>query len=88
MLLQNIELKPEKILVQPTQEASSSFSPESKKYDRKAIGLIKNTNKLSSYRIGDRVIYDDKDSIDFTIDGVSLSIIDEYDIVATIKGGK
>ena len=93
MLLEKIELKPEKILIQPTQEASSSFSTESKKYDRKAIGVIKGLPKngrLSgyNYKVGDKVIFDDSDSIDFTIDGVSLSVIDEYDIVATIKGDK
>lgn len=93
MLLSNIELKPEKILIQPTQEASSSFSTESKKYDRKAIGVVKGISKkgrLSEYdfNVGDKVIFDDSDSIDFTIDGVALSIVDEYDIVAVIKGGK
>lgn len=93
MLLEKIELKPEKILIQPTQEASSSFSTESKKYDRKAIGVVKGISKkgrLSGYdfNIGDKVIFDDSDSIDFTIDGVALSIVDEYDIVAVIKGGK
>ena len=45
MLLSNIELKPEKILIQPTQEASSSFSTETKKYDRKAVGVIKGIPK-------------------------------------------
>ena len=93
MLLSNIELKPEKILVQPTQEASSSFSTETKKYDRKAVGVIKGIPKngrLSAYdyKIGDKIIFDDKDSIDFTIDGVSLSIVDEFDIVAIIKEDK
>lgn len=88
MLLSNIELKSERLLIQPTQEASSSFSTESKKYDRKAIGVIKNVSEHSIYEIGDKVIYDDSDSIDFTIDGVALSIISEYDIVAKIKGDK
>lgn len=93
MLLSNIELKPEKILVQPTQEASSSFSTETKKYDRKAVGVIKGIPKNGrvsayDYKIGDKIIFDDKDSIDFTIDGVALSIVDEYDIVAKIKGDK
>lgn len=98
MLLENIELKPNKILVQPTQEASSSFSTESKKYDRKAIGVVKGIPEQDSlsaydlvqgkYNIGDTVIFNDEDSIDFTIDGVALSIIDEYDVVAKIKGGK
>ena len=93
MLLENIKLRAEKILIQPTQEASSSFSTEQKKYDRKAIGIVKGVSeegRLSGYgyKIGDKVIYDDRDSIDFTIDGVALSIIDDYDILATIKGEK
>ena len=93
MLLSNIELKPEKILVQPTQEASSSFSTETKKYDRKAVGVIKGIPKngrLSGYdyKVDDKIIFDDSDSIDFTIDGVALSIVDEFDIVAKIKGDK
>lgn len=93
MLLEKIELKPNKILVQPTQEASSSFSTESKKYDRKAIGVIKGLSKEDrflghDYIIGDTVIFNDEDSIDFTIDGVALSIIDEYDVVAKIKKGE
>lgn len=93
MLLSNIELKPEKILVQPTQEASSSFSTETKKYDRKAVGVVKGIPKngrLSAYhyKIGDKIIFDDSDSIDFTIDGIALSIVDEFDIVAKIKGDK
>ena len=93
MLLSNIQLKPEKVLIQPTTEATSSFSTEQKKYDRKAVGIVKGISKkgrLSGYDfgIGDKVIYDDSDSIDFTLDGVSLSIIDEYDIVAMIKEEK
>lgn len=93
MLLEKIELKPEKILIQPTQEASSSFSTETKKYDRKAIGVIKGIPKngrLSGYdyKIGDKVIYDDSTSIDFIIDGVALSVVDEFEIVAKIKGDK
>ena len=93
MLLSNIQLKPEKVLIQPTTEATSSFSTEQKKYDRKAVWIVKGISKkgrLSGYDfgIGDKVIYDDSDSIDFTLDGVSLSIIDEYDIVAIIKEEK
>ena len=92
-MLENIKLKPEKILIQPTQEASSSFSTESKKYDRKAIGVVKGVCRDDSFseydfHTGDKVIFDDSDSIDFTIDGTSLSVIDEYDIVAIIRGDK
>lgn len=88
MNIPKIILKKDKVLIQPTQEASSSFSTEQKKYERKAIGIIILTSKTSSYEKGDTIIYDDKDSIDFSIDGSQLSIIDEYDIVAVIEGGK
>lgn len=92
MDLSSIKLKPEKILIQPTTENTSSFSTEHKKYDRKSIGIVKGipNGRMSGYdyKIGDKVIYDDGDSIDFSIDGVSLSIVDDFDIVATIKEKK
>lgn len=93
MLLENIELKPNKILIQPIQEASSSFSTEAKKYDRKALAIVRGTGEglkteLCEVEVGDKVIYDDSNSIDFSIDGVSLSIIKPEDIVATIKEDK
>lgn len=93
MLLENIELKPNKILVQPTQEASSSFSTETKKYDRKALAIVKGIGEglkieLCEVEVGDKVIYDDSHSIDFTIEGIFLSIIKPEDIVATIRGDK
>ena len=93
MLLSNIELKPNKILIQPSTEATSSFSTETKKYDRKALAIVKGIGKgigteLCEVEVGDKVIYDDSHSIDFTIDGVSLSIIRPEDIVATIEEDK
>lgn len=101
MLLENIKLLQGAILVQPTQEATSSFSTESKKYDRKAIGIIKGVSDEpifpslvpdstipSSFHKGDKVIFDDSKSIDFTIDGIALSIIYPTAIVAIIKEGK
>ena len=107
MLLENIKLLQGAILVQPTQEATSSFSTESKKYDRKAIGIIKGVSDEpilpspvpgsvipsysvipSSFHKGDKIIFDDSNSIDFTIDGVSLTIIYPTAIVAIIKEDK
>ena len=93
MLLSNIELKPNKILIQPSTEATSSFSTETKKYDRKALAIVKGIGggigiEVCKVKVGDKVIYDDSHSIDFTIDGVSLSIIRPEDIVATIKEDK
>lgn len=89
MLLSNIELKPNKILIQPSTEATSSFSTESKKYERKAVAVIKGvSNYVAKLQPGDKIIYDDSKSIDFTLDGVSLSIISPEDIVAYIKEDK
>lgn len=93
MILDNIKLKPNRLLIQPTNEASSSFSTESKKYDRKALAIVKGIGEglkteLCEVEVGDKVIYDDSNSIDFSIDGVSLSIIKPEDIVATIEEDK
>jgi len=89
MLLSKIELKPNKILIQPSTEATSSFSTEQKKYERKAVAIVKGvSNYVSQIKEGDKVIYDDSKSIDFTLDGVSLSIISPEDIVAYIKEDK
>lgn len=96
MLLSNIKLLQDAILIQPTQDATSSFSTETKKYDRKAIGIIKGIADTGiippanqkAFHEGDKVIFDDSNSIDFTIDGVALSIIYPTAIVAIIKEDK
>lgn len=89
MLLSKIELKPNKILIQPSTEATSSFSTEQKKYERKAVAIVKGvSNYVSQIKEGDKVIYDDSKSIDFTLDGIYLSIISPEDIVAYIKEDK
>lgn len=89
MLIQNIELKPNKILIQPSTEATSSFSMETKKYERKAVAVVKAVSPyVAELKEGTKVIYDDSHSIDFSLDGVSLSIIKPEDIVAYIKEDK
>lgn len=89
MLLSNIKLKPNKILIQPSNESASSFSMEQRKYDRKAVAIVKGvSNYIAKIKEGDKVIYDDSNSIDFTLDGVALSIITPNDIVAFIKEDK
>lgn len=89
MLLENIVPVSGKFLVQPTSENSSSFSTETKKYDRKAVGIIRNADGgMMNKEIGKTVVYDDSHSVDFSIDGIALSIIDEEDVVAYIKGEK
>lgn len=88
MLLNAIKLKPNKILVQPEASQSSSFSTESRKYERKSIAYIRGIGdsiKPGVIKEGDKIIYDDSHSIDFTIDGVSLSIVNPDDIVAIIE---
>lgn len=90
MNLLNLNLKLGYAVIQPTQQPTSSFSTETRRYDRKAIGkIIKIEDEGDSYKAeGDIVIYDDKNSIDFTIDGASYSIIPISDIVATFKEDK
>lgn len=89
MLITNIELKPGRILIQPTTEATSSFSTETKKYERKSVAVVKAVSPyIADIKEGTRVIYDDSHSIDFTLDGVSLSVVRPEDIVAFIKEDK
>lgn len=92
MLLSNIKLLQGAILIQPTQEATSSFSTETKRYDRKAIGIIRGMSMdkciIFPFHEGDKVIFDDSKSIDFTIDGTALSIVYPMAIVAIIKEDK
>lgn len=83
-----IKLRQDKILVQPTQDTASTFSMETKKYDRKAIGIIKAVPEDSEETIGSKVIYDDSHSIDFTIEGISYTIVSREDIVAIIEEDK
>lgn len=84
-----IELKPNKILLQPTPEASSSFSTERKRYDRKSIGIVKGvSNYISNLKEGDKVVFNDTNSIDFELEGEGYSIIGPEDIVAYIKEDK
>lgn len=89
MLITNIELKPGRILIQPTTEATSSFSTETKKYERKSVAVVKAVSPyIADIKEGTKVIYDDSHSIDFTLDGVSLSVVRPEDIVAFIKEDK
>ena len=84
MILSNIKLRTNKILVQPEANTSSSFSTESRRYDRKSIAYVRGIGDgIEGLEEGDKVVYDD--SIDFTIDGVSLSIITPSDIAAKIE---
>ena len=85
----SIKLRPDKILVQPTKEASSSFSTESKKYERKSIAVVTGIgDDIKGLKEGDTIVYDDSHSVDFSLEGTELSIITPDDIVAKIKEDK
>lgn len=81
-----------KILIQPEASSASSFSTDSKKYDRRSIAVIKSIGSdlseldiCKDIKVGDRIVYDDSNSIDFNLNGVLLSLIDPEDIAARIK---
>lgn len=87
MILSQIKLRPKEVLLQPVREASS-FNSDRKKYERNAVAVVKGISRHvdEDVQIGTKVIYDDSHSIDFSIDGVALSIIGCDDIVAIIEG--
>ena len=70
----------------PTTEDESSFSAERKKYDRKAIATVFCSASMD-YTDGEKVIYDDSDSIDFVKNGTEYSVVRAEDIVGKIGGG-
>lgn len=85
MQITNIILKPNRVLIKPTDDGSS-FSLERKKYERRSIAeVMLVSDYVANIKPGDRIIYDDSKSIDFTLDGVQLSIIHPEEIVAFIK---
>lgn len=91
MKIPNIKLRSYKICVQPANDSTSSFTAEHKKYERKSVAYIVAVGEdipKDFYREGAKVIYDDSKSIDFTYNGLDLSIIEENDIVAFIEEDK
>ena len=83
--MKKVKLRTDKILVQPSQESSSSFSMESRKYERKSVGIVKEVgDQVEGVEKGFTIIYDDSHSIDFTLEGVGYSIINPDDIAAKI----
>lgn len=89
-IVEKIELQPNKILIQPTTE-TSSFSTEVKKYERKAVAkalLVGGDDNTKIATGTEYIIYDDSHSIDFTLDGENLSIVDITDVVAFVRKEK
>jgi co-chaperonin GroES (HSP10) len=81
--------EPNRVLIKPV-SSNSSFSTETKRYDRKAIGSVEAVGSVAELlsnrlRPGKTVIYDDGKSVDFEIDGTSYSIIHADDIVGYIQ---
>lgn len=85
-----INIRPDKICLEPDNSSSSSFASEHKKYDRKSIATVVaiSEHSDSDYRVGDKVIFDDRYSIDFQLNGKDYSIVDIEEVVATLKGDK
>jgi len=79
-----IQVKPCRILIQPSNE-TSSFATETKKYDRHAIGTVQGVYIGCSMKPGDQVIYDDSNAIEFSMNGVSYEIVNVEDIAAFIQ---
>jgi len=73
-----------KLLISPLREASSSFSTESKKYERISIGTVLDEGRTTKEIVGKTVIFDDSHSVDFTLDGEQFMIIDIEAVVAII----
>lgn len=87
--MKEIKLRANKILVQPSQGTSSSFSMESRKYERKSVGIVQGVgDQIEGVEEGSTIIYDDSHSIDFTIEGIGYSIINPEDIAANIVEDK
>ena len=85
MLLSQIKLRPKEVLLQPIKD-SSAFNTDHKRYERNAVAVVKGIAKyVEDLEVGGKVIYDDSNAIDFSIDGVNLSIINSDAIVATIE---
>lgn len=83
--MQNIELEKDYVLLEPV-AGTSSFSTETRKYDRKAIAIVRGISQgEEELKPGDKIIFDDKDSIDFELEGQKLCIVSVFDIVARIK---
>ena len=76
------------VLIQPD-NSTSSFSSEIKKYDRRAIAVVKDADKnVVNADIGDKIVYNDSEAVSFTYKGSEMAIIDDDAIVAVIEEEK
>lgn len=86
--MSNIKLEPNKVLLEP-ETATSAFNSEHRKYERKSVAIVRGERlNYGNVKTGDKVIYDDSNSIDFRLDGTDYSIVRPGDIVAVIEEGE
>lgn len=82
--IQNLHLARGYILIEDTQDSTSDFSTEHRKYDRKSTGIIRKTYRNPQEEIlseGYQVVFNDSNSISLTASGKSYEIIHEKDII-------
>lgn len=87
--LGKITLKQGYCLIEPQPDSTSSFSSEHKKYDRKTIGTIARASFSREwaifYHIGQRVIFNDSNSISIQVNGASYEVVPEEDIIGIFE---
>lgn len=87
--LGKITLKQGYCLIEPQPDSTSSFSSEHKKYDRKSIGTISIASFSREwaifYKVGQRVIFNDSNSISIQVNGASYEVVPEGDIIGIFE---
>lgn len=65
--------------------ASGLYLPEKAAEKPKTAKVVAVGKKVDDIKVGDRIIYKSYSSTDVKVDGVEYLIIDEEDILATVK---
>lgn len=65
--------------------ASGLYLPEKAAEKPKTAKVVAVGKKVDDIKVGDRIIYKSYSSTDVKVDGVDYLIIDEEDILATVK---
>lgn len=96
--MKKIEVKPGYSVLKPTY--SQAFAQEHKKYERKStaevvafepeVVFINPDEDYSAHtvlapKVGDMVVYDDSHSVNLQLDGTDYEIVNNNDILATIR---
>lgn len=98
--MKHIEVKPGYSVLKPTHSKASAFAQEHKKYERKStaeviafepeVVFIKPDEDFYppaglAPKVGDVVVYDDSHSVNLQLDGTDYEIVNNNDILATIR---